>query len=84
MYMYDISPDQPRSLVVRVSDYWSWGPGFDHGLGSLAEFMFKALPGTSYSYITIHRDNVTAPHGCPNLRSQLHFGHNREGRPRSP
>jgi hypothetical protein len=22
-------PDQPRGLVVRVSDYWSWGPGFD-------------------------------------------------------
>jgi hypothetical protein len=21
--------DQPRSLVVRVSDYWSWGSGFD-------------------------------------------------------
>jgi hypothetical protein len=21
--------DQPRGLVVRVSDYWSWGPGFD-------------------------------------------------------
>jgi hypothetical protein len=22
-------PDQPRGLVVRVSDYWSWGTGFD-------------------------------------------------------
>jgi hypothetical protein len=21
--------DRPRGLVVRVSDYWSWGPGFD-------------------------------------------------------
>jgi hypothetical protein len=21
--------DQPRALVVRVSDHWSWGPGFD-------------------------------------------------------
>jgi hypothetical protein len=21
--------DQPRGLVVRVSYYWSWGPGFD-------------------------------------------------------
>jgi hypothetical protein len=21
--------DQPRGLLVRVSDYWSWGPGFD-------------------------------------------------------
>jgi hypothetical protein len=31
-----------------------------------------------------HRDNVTAPDGRPNLRSRLHFGHNREGGPRSP
>jgi hypothetical protein len=21
--------DQPRGLVIRVSDYWSWGPGFN-------------------------------------------------------
>jgi hypothetical protein len=27
----------------------------DHGLGSLVELRFKAPPGTSYSYITIHR-----------------------------
>jgi hypothetical protein len=26
--VYDIC-DQPRGIVVRVSDYWSWGPGFD-------------------------------------------------------
>jgi hypothetical protein len=26
-----------------------------------------------------HWDNVTAPHGRPNLRSRLHFSHNREG-----
>jgi hypothetical protein len=26
----------------------------DHGLGSLVELRFKAPPGTSYSYITIH------------------------------
>jgi hypothetical protein len=25
-----------------------------HGLGSLVKIRFKALPGTSYSYITIH------------------------------
>jgi hypothetical protein len=25
-----------------------------------------------------HRDNVTAPHGCPNLGSRLHFGHTGE------
>ena len=24
--------DRPRGLVVRVSDYWSWGPGFDSRL----------------------------------------------------
>jgi hypothetical protein len=26
-----------------------------------------------------HRDNVTAPHGRPSLRSLLHFGYSREG-----
>jgi hypothetical protein len=26
-----------------------------------------------------HPDNVTVPHGRPNLRSRLHFSHNREG-----
>jgi hypothetical protein len=57
----------------------------DSGLGSLAERGFK----TSWYFIFIyhdppHRDNVTAPHGRPKLRSRLHFGHNREGRPRSP
>jgi hypothetical protein len=54
----------------------------DHGLGGLVELKFKAPPGSSYSYIThrpLHRDNVTAPHGRPNLRRWLHFGHNREG-----
>jgi hypothetical protein len=61
--------DQPRGLAVRVSDSWSWGPGFfflegedplgDRGLGSLVEFRFKAPPGTSYSYITIHLIGAT-------------------------
>jgi hypothetical protein len=51
----------------------------DHGLGSLVELRFKAPTGTSYSYITIHLIGVTAPLGRPNLRSRLHFGHNREG-----
>ena len=31
-----------------------------------------------------HRDNVTVPHGHPNLRSQLHCCHAQEGGPRSP
>ena len=26
-----------------------------------------------------HRDNVSAPHGRPNLRSRLHFSHSQEG-----
>jgi hypothetical protein len=47
----------------------------DHGLGSLVELRFKAPPGTSYSHITTH---------LMDLRSRLHFGHNREGRPWSP
>ena len=36
------------------------------------------------SPLTYHRDNVTAPHGRPNLRSLLHFCHAQEGGPRSP
>jgi hypothetical protein len=31
----------------------------DHGLGSLVELKFKAPPGTSYSYITIHLIGTT-------------------------
>jgi hypothetical protein len=31
----------------------------DDGLGSLVEFRFKAPPGTSYSYITIHLIGTT-------------------------
>jgi hypothetical protein len=31
----------------------------DHGLGSLVEFRFKAPPGTSYTYITIHLIGTT-------------------------
>ena len=31
-----------------------------------------------------HRDNVTAPHGRPTLRSRLHSCHAQEGGPRSP
>jgi hypothetical protein len=30
-----------------------------HGLGSLVELRFKAPPGTSYSYITIHLIGTT-------------------------
>jgi hypothetical protein len=31
----------------------------DHDLGSLVEVRFKAPPGTSYSYITIHLIGTT-------------------------
>jgi hypothetical protein len=53
----------------------------DRGLGSLVELRFKGPPGTSYTH---NGDNVTAPHGRPNLRSRLHFGHIPGGKPRSP
>jgi hypothetical protein len=112
--------DQPHGRVVRVSDYWSWGPRFNsrfyHGdfslkrkipmvtmvwvvqqnlcLRPLLVLHIHISPSTSYPYITIHfisiyhhpppRDNVTAPHERPNLRSRLHFGHNWEGCPQSP
>ena len=58
----------------------------DHGLGRLVEFRFKGPPGTtsSYNHHLHHRDNVTAPHGRPNLRSRLHCCHAQEGQPRSP
>ena len=57
----------------------------DYVLGRLVEFRFKGPPGTTSSYHhSHHRDNVTAPHGRPNLRSRLHFCHAQEGRPRSP
>ena len=36
------------------------------------------------SPLTHHRDNVTASHGSPNLRSRLHFCHAQKGGPRSP
>ena len=60
----------------------------DHGLGRLVEFRFKAPPGSTVylplSPLTHHRDNVTASHGRPNLRSRLHYWHVQEGGPRSP
>jgi hypothetical protein len=34
-------------------------PHGDHGPSSLVEFRFKALPGTSYSYITIYLIGTT-------------------------
>jgi hypothetical protein len=71
-----------RKLLVDLKE--RRGYSHDHGLGSLVELRFKVPPGTSIYHHPPHRDNVTASHGRPNLRSRLHFGHNREGRPRSP
>jgi hypothetical protein len=34
-------------------------PHGDHGMGNLVEFRIKALPGTAYSYITIHLMGTT-------------------------
>ena len=58
----------------------------DYRLGRLAEFRFKALLALHLplSPLTHHRDNVTASHGRPNLRSRLHSCHAQEGGPRSP
>jgi hypothetical protein len=33
----------------------------------------------TYHHHSHHRGNVTAPYGCPNLKSWIHFGHNQEG-----
>jgi hypothetical protein len=56
----------------------------DHGLGSLVELRFKTPRGTCIYHHSPYRDNVTAPHGRPNLRSRSHLGHNRDGRTQSP
>jgi hypothetical protein len=45
--------------------------------------IFKKLASFICAYHhSHHRDNVTAPHGRPNLRSRLHFRHSQEGGPR--
>ena len=58
----------------------------DYGLGRLVEFRFKALLALHppLSPLTHHRDNLTAPHGRPNLRSRLRSCHAQDGGPRSP
>jgi hypothetical protein len=63
------SNDQSFWLLNMRSQVWfpvlTWGLFLgedshgDHGLGSLVELMFKAPPGTSYSYITIHLIGTT-------------------------
>jgi hypothetical protein len=47
-------PVLPWGLFLEGED-----PHVDHGMGSLVELMFKAPPGTSYSYITIHPIGTT-------------------------
>ena len=44
-----------------------------------SSFLLRSLPAL-LSFV----DNVTAPHGRPNLRSRLHSCHAQEGGPRSP
>jgi hypothetical protein len=56
-------------------------PHSDHGLGSQYNLVLRSLlvlHAHTYHH-SHHRGNVTAPYGRPNLRRQLHFGHNREG-----
>jgi hypothetical protein len=69
-----VLPEQHRGIVVTVSDHEVPGsiPGStmviflegedfhgDHDLDSLVELRFKALPGTSYSCVTIHLIGTT-------------------------
>jgi hypothetical protein len=51
------------------------------GLGSLQTLGLRPLlsPQAHIYHHSHHWGNVTAPHGRPNLRSRLHFGHNQEG-----
>ena len=58
----------------------------DHGLGRLVDLSLRPLLALRppLSPLTHHRDNVTAPHGRPKLRSRLHSCHAQEGGPRSP
>ena len=73
--------DQPRGLVVRVSEVPGSIPGStvgiflegedsrgDHGLGRLVEFRFKAPPGTTSSYITTH--TPSGQRNCASRASQ--------------
>jgi len=68
-FIYIYISDQPRGLVVRVSNHEGPGsiPGStvgissegedsrgDHGLGRLEEIRFKGPPGTTSFYITTH------------------------------
>jgi len=49
----------------------------------MVEISFKAPPLAPQIHLSFHhhshRDNVTAPTGCPNFRSRLHFSHSRGG-----
>ena len=56
--------------------WWPWS-------GELVEIRFKAPPLAPQIHLSFHhhshRENVTAPTGHPNLRSQLHFSHSLGG-----
>jgi hypothetical protein len=47
-----------RKTLPLTFKFWEDSHG-DHGLVSLVELRFKALPGTSYSYITIQLIGTT-------------------------
>jgi hypothetical protein len=59
-------PVLPWGFFLEVEDHHG-----DHGLGSLVELRFKAPLDTSCScYHPPHWDNLTMPHGRPNLRKK--------------
>ena len=65
-------------LVEGGSPWWPWS-------GYLVDLDLRPLlaPHLPIYHPSRHRDNVTAPHGRPNLRSRLHFPHSQEGGPRN-
>jgi hypothetical protein len=71
----------PWEFSLAVGD-----PHSEQGLGSLKNLVSRlllVLHAHTFHYHSHYPGNVTAPHGRPKLRSQLHFGHNQEGGPRS-
>ena len=64
-------------LVGGGSPWWPWS-------GQLVDLVLRHLlaPHLPICHPSHHRDNVTAPHGRPNLRIRLHFRHSLEGGPR--
>jgi hypothetical protein len=54
--------DQPRGLVVRVSDYWSWGPEFDSRL-YYGNFSLKGkIPMVTMVWVELTLRPLLVPH----------------------